>query len=186
MRGRCYWVITLIATHALPSGAVWALLGFGLAALHEAHAALVAAAVYALVLGTSEVLSLPLHAPSSKWQVPRSWVGPHHPFPRQAIIWGVTLGPGLLTRNAYASMWVAVPLLAACDSPQAGLVAGLAVGLAHGAGRASGIAHNALRLPGNVHAAMLRYFSWRIIDGEALLILGACAAAALGAARIVS
>jgi hypothetical protein len=172
VRGRSSWLFLLIVAHAAPAAVVWGVIGLALAAIRRPHDALLIAGLYATIFGASEALSLRLRPPTSTWQVPRHWVGRHRGLRRQAVGWGATLGPGLLTRNPYASIWLVVPLLAASNSPQAGLFTGIAVGVAHGAMRAGGIGHNALKLPGSVHTALAGYFGWRLLDGECLLLLG--------------
>ena len=171
VRGRCRWFTGLVVWHAIPGALTWGAIGLGLGSIGASRAALAVAAVYAVPFGLSETLGLRLRVPTSRWQVPAHWVAGPNAL-RRVAVWGVTLGPGLVTRNPYAGMWMILPLLAAVGNPTAGLEAGVAVGLLHGAMRASGIAHIAVAWRGNVHRALMAYFGWRLIDGVMLLGVG--------------
>jgi hypothetical protein len=171
----------LVVTHALPAVVVWGVVGLGLGALRAADVGLVLTFVYAVVFGVNEALELRWAAPTSQWQVPRGWAGPERSFRRRAVIWGATLGPGLMTRNPYAGMWCIASLLVACGSLRVGLAAGVAVGLCHGIARAGGVVDNALRRPTDIHLAMARYFEWRVRDGISLLFLAGALVAVISA-----
>ncbi len=85
--------------------------------------ALVAVLVYAVTYGLAETMRLPLRAPESRWQVPSTWVA-GRTSQKRAVVWGVMLGPGVLTRNPYAGMWLVPLLLAVIASPALGAIAG--------------------------------------------------------------
>jgi hypothetical protein len=120
---------------------------------------------YALLFGTFEILRVPVGPPSARWQVPSGWIRGRRPFVRAAI-WGSTLGPGIVTRNPYAGMWLVLPLLALLPNPETGAVAGALVGLAHGLGRALGIVANVRTLDSCSHIMMMgATIRWRLIDG---------------------
>jgi hypothetical protein len=159
-----------VLAYAVPAALVWAPVGLLLGAVHSSNAVLIAALAYCTLFGLSEALALRLHAPTSTWQVPAEWVIGKGRVAK-TMTWGVLLGPGIVTRNPYAAMWLIPLLLALAGNPLAGLVAGAAVGVAHGTFRALGILDNAIHLGADVHCALLAYFRWRLIDGLVLLFL---------------
>ncbi|MDQ3915674.1 MAG: hypothetical protein M3323_10160 [Actinomycetota bacterium] len=131
------------------------------------------AAVYALLYGAIETLSLPVPVPGSHWQVPSHWVRGR--APRRAIaIWGAILGPGLWTRNPYAGIWMVALVLAASAGPAAGALAGAAAGGAHGAVRAAGVVAELNRgdAGGVPERLIARQYRWRYVDGALLLFAG--------------
>jgi hypothetical protein len=125
---------------------------------------------YALCFGVAQTLQTRLRAPSSAWQVPQEWVR-YRPRRQQIAVWGLTLGPGLITRNPYASMWLLPGFLALTGSVQAGLVAGALIGASHGAARALGVILNVAVLRARVEHAMLSLVVSQTIDGLWLLVI---------------
>ncbi len=133
---------------------------------------------YALAFGIAETFGLPLRAPSLAWQVPAQWVKGRSPMVQTAT-WGAFLGPGLVTRNPYASMWLLPLLIALHHNPLTAMVIGMAVGVVHGGARALGVLSNRRRMATNCSHLMIMgaQVRWKYIDGLALLL----AAGALGA-----
>jgi hypothetical protein len=85
----------------------------------------------------------------------------------------VTLGPGVLTRNPYASMWLVPLLLGAAGSVWLGLAFGAVAGAAHGASRAFGVLlvqHGLTKWSSQVFA--LAYFRWKVVDRLFLAFAG--------------
>jgi hypothetical protein len=127
------------------------------------------ALVYAAFYGLSEALMLGIRVPSSKWQVPSSWIL-SHTHAGQVLVWGACLGPGLISRNTYASMWLLPFLLGLMGSSKVGLTLGLLVGTCHGVARAAGVISNARRGGGRRHLeVMSSQVYWRVFDGLVLL-----------------
>jgi hypothetical protein len=116
----------------LPAGVVWWIIGIiswffsNVPVLIE-----ILALLYALFFGGLETLGLTFRAPSLAWQVPAHWIKGKS-ISIQAIIWGALLGPGLVTRNPYAGIWI-LPLLLALhqvvvqDSSKADLALSVAI-----------------------------------------------------------
>jgi hypothetical protein len=134
------------------------------------------ALVYAFSYGVIEVLGLSAPRLSSGWQVPLSWVKGRS-TQIQTIIWGSVLGPGLLTINPYASMWLLPCMIVLASVTHHLFVAvsfGILIGVAHGGGRALGMLNNEREktqsgsslLP---FAIMVRQPKWRHADGYVLL-----------------
>jgi hypothetical protein len=96
----------------------------------------------------------------------------------QSVIWGLILGPGVLTRNPFATMWLVPLSLALTGNALLGAATGAVAGLAHGVGRASGIMRNMKRSPHYIELVLLS-MRWRFIDG-AILLLAAGALAGIG------
>lgn len=161
---------------ALPGAAAWALIGAGLGALSLPFGIVAAAAwCYALCFGVAQTLQVRLRAPSSSWQVPQEWVRYRSPR-QQIVVWGVTLGPGVITRNPYASMWLLPAFLSLVDSVPAGLLAGAVIGACHGAARALGVILNVAVLRARVEHAMLSLVVSQTIDGVWLLFIAGATA----------
>ncbi len=77
--------------------------------------------------GRKLILAVPRRRrlPGSNWAVPSRWIAGRGNLGR-TLIWGLTLGPGLMTRNSYAGMLLLPVLLLACSTPtQAGLRLGV-------------------------------------------------------------
>jgi hypothetical protein len=128
--------------------------------------------MYALGFGIVETLGLPVRVPSSTWQVPAQWLR-GRPAGVQTLIWGALLGPGLLTRNPYAGIWLLLPLLALSQSVSLAVDIGIAVGITHGSTRALGILHNRTCIADPyAHLLILgKYWLWQYLDGLALLVV---------------
>jgi len=141
------------------------------------------ACAYALWFGALEALGLPSKALSLAWQVPSGWIT-GRPATLQALIWGTALGPGLVTRNPYAGMWILPLLLALNSNMPSAFIVGIAVGIAHGGARVLGVLNNRKHMdadPVYVHLTILgAQLRWQYLDGLALLL----AAGALGAYAI--
>jgi hypothetical protein len=165
-------MIYFVVAYALPAMGVWALLGAVFGGL-DASITLPLAIAYACSYGLIETLRLPVRTPSLSWQVPAKWIL-GRPFPTQIAAWGASLGPGLLTRNPYAGIWLLPLLLGLVDGPATGAILGLFVGLGHGVARAVGVVRNA-RVRASDAAAHLAIMGsmlrWQLIDGLALLAI---------------
>ncbi len=164
--------------YALPGAAVWAVLGATLGVLTGDVWVILALTVYALVYGLSEVSRFGLPAPSTRWQVPSTWVRGRSRTGRIAI-WGAVVGPGIMTPNPYASIWVIPALMTFATGWAAGAAMGALVGLTHGATRALGTIH-AARAEGPAETlalkAILRQMRWGLVDGILLLVIVAAVA----------
>jgi hypothetical protein len=161
----------LVAVFAVPGTGVWTGLGAGLGSTGLSKAALVGAAAYAGLFGAVEVLRLPLRELSLQWQVPATWVRGRS-WRAQAAIWGLLLGPGLLTRNTYAGMWLVPILLASSNGLLVGAVVGAIVGFTHGISRGVTILRLMGRIDCRVETAtiVLTRMRWKLIDGLALTV----------------
>lgn len=172
MRGRTRWAAASLVAYAAAGAAVWATLGLGLGALGANGVVIAAALLYALWHGALETLRLPVHPPGSRWQVPATWVRHRAPLARIGV-WGAILGPGVVTRNPFASMWMIPLLLALADTPARGAAAGAVAGAAHGLARAAGVIRNTKLEGPEPHLAglVLAQMRWRLADGIVLLIV---------------
>ena len=161
-----------LAAFALPGAAFWAAVGAALA-LPGIHAAARWAAIgFAIVFGGSEVAGWRLRAPTSGWQVPFSWVR-RRPGWIKIVIWGGLLGPGVITRNPYPSVWMLPLLLASFTSLSAGVAAGLVVGVLQGGARAAGILREQWApRPLEFQTSLLAHLRWQPVDGATLLAAG--------------
>jgi hypothetical protein len=129
----------------------------------------VCALVYALAYGVVESQGLLVGPPSLGWQVPAAWVRRELGLGVQTLVWGFSLGPGILTRNAYASIWLVPVVLALTGSGTTALAVGALAGTAHGVGRATGVLRNMQVRGPTSHVAVLgSYATWRAFDGVAL------------------
>ena len=171
-----------VAAYVLPAALVWAALGLMLRPLSGIPGLVpVAAAAYALGYGIVETAGLPVWRPTLAWQVPAPWIAGRRE-PVQALIWGATLGPGLVTRNPYAGMWLLPLLVALYHDPLVALGVGVCIGAAHGAARALGVLNNRKHLGARTAPLALMGWQWRwqVLDGVALLLAaGALTAYAL-------
>lgn len=132
------------ASFAIPGALVWAvgvlLLRFAIPA-----AVLVGIALpYAFAYGVVELLRLPIQAPESHWQVPSSWISGRGHAARAAV-WGGILGPGIVTRNPFAGMWLFPILAAAAGPPATAFIVGGVCGFLHGTARAVGVLRHVRR-----------------------------------------
>ena len=106
----------------------------------------------------------------------------------QTLIWGTTLGPGFVTKNPYAGMWLLPLLVALNHDVLMTITVAMAVGAVHGGARAIGVLRNrkCIDMDVSAHLRILSAVSrWQYIDGLALLLaagaLGAYALSLLGA-----
>lgn len=101
----------------------------------------------------------------------------------QTLTWGTALGPGLVTKNPYAGMWLLPFLVALNHSLLMTIVVSMVVGATHGGARALGVLRNqrCIVMDESAHIRILGAVSrWQYIDGLALLLgAGALAAYAL-------
>jgi hypothetical protein len=161
--------------YALPAAAVWALLGLALGALPIASAAIVAAAVYGCGYGVIEASGMPRPAaPGRSWQVPQDFVLGGNGG-RRVMLWGAILGPGLLTRNPYASFGMLVVLAATVGGLPAAVWVAALIGAAHAGGRAFAVLRDSAGPQDEPFALLLRSLRWRVLDGLALLAVAGAA-----------
>lgn len=164
--------IFYIIAYVIPATIIWGLLGVVLWPLDNIPLLVsLVAWIYTLVFGLLEILGIPFRVPGLRWQVPSSWIK-GHPSQVQTIVWGATLGPGLLTVNPYAGMWLLPFLVALNHGLFASIIIAIAIGIAHGSARAVGILSNRRHMDTGcghllIMAAQLR---WQYIDGLALLL----------------
>ena len=176
----------MLVSYALPAAAVWALLGLVLGALPVAPAAIVAAALYGCGYGVVEASGMARPAaPGRRWQVPQDLLL-GQTGGRRVVLWGAILGPGLLTRNPYASFGMLVVLAATVGSLPAGVWVAALIGAAHASGRAFAVLRDSARSQdeGSAHAEpfalVLRSLRWRVLDGLALLAVAGAAIVTAG------
>ncbi len=134
--------------------------------------------VYALGFGIFETFAIPIRAPSVEWQVPASWIK-RHPKVLQTVTWGALLGPGMVTKNPYAGIWLLPLLITLNHSLYMAIVIGVAVGVAHGSTRALGVLNNLRHIETNCsHLLILgEQLRWLYRDGLALLLAAGALAA---------
>jgi hypothetical protein len=170
----------VLVAYAVPAAAVWALLGLVLGALPIAAAAVVAAAVYGLGYGVVEASGMASPAaPGRRWQVPQDMLLGASGG-RRVLVWGTMLGPGLLTRNPYASFGMLVVLAATAGGLPAGVWVAALIGAAHASGRAAAVLHDSARPQGEPFALLMRSLRWRVLDGLALLAVAGAAIVTAG------
>lgn len=87
----------------------------------------------------------------------------------QTLIWGSTLGPGPITRNPYAGMWLLLFLVALDQHILTAVLVGAAHGLARAIGTLSNLKSQATTC--SAIAAMGEQIRWRYRDGLALLLI---------------
>lgn len=161
--------------YALPAALIWGAIGLLFGWLGGIPWLLpTLTLVYALWFGIREALGLPARVPGLAWQVPSKWID-GRPWPAQALTWGITLGPGLVTRNPYAGMWLLPLLLAFQHAILPALLLGVAVGVIHGSARFLGVLRNRHKLDANVEYEHLKIMGaqlrWQHIDGLILLFM---------------
>lgn len=167
-RGKDWNQLIYISAFIIPAAVFWGVLGILLQPLGGfAFVVTVVATVYAFGYGVIELFGIPFRTPDSRWQVPASWLAGRSPI-AQTIIWGVSLGPGLVTRNPYAGIWLLLFLITLSQN----LLVAILVGIAHGAARAIGILHNRkyCGINDQVMLVMGAQIRWRFIDGLALIL----------------
>jgi hypothetical protein len=127
---------------------------------------------YAVGFGVAESFGLMIPSPSTNWQVPAGWVV-RQPLAVRIAIWGAFLGPGLVTRNPYAGMWVAPLMLASTGSAKASIAAGALAGALHGLARGIGVIRNMRRQQccENFAWLTLSFMRRRFVDGLVLLLV---------------
>lgn len=157
--------------YIIPAVVVWSILAIVVHPLtHVPQAMLLVAWMYAFVFGLLEALALPFRPVSLAWQVPAQWLQGRSAL-AQTLIWGIALGPGLVTRNPYASIWLLPVLLTLNHNFLTNVGIGVVIGIAHGGARAFGV----LSTRRNLDACGLRILAqwhWRVTDGL-LLLFGA-------------
>ena len=170
----------MLVSYALPAAAVWALLGLVLGALPIASAAVVAAAIYGCGYGLIEASGMARPAaPGRSWQVPQDLLLGGSGG-RRVVLWGAILGPGLLTRNPYASFGMLVVLAAAVGGLPAGVWVAALIGATHASGRALAVLRDSARQQNEPFALLLRSLRWRVLDGMALLAVAGAAIVTAG------
>jgi hypothetical protein len=170
----------VLVAYALPAAAVWALLGLVLGALPIATAAIVAAAVYGCGYGVVEASGMARPAaPGRRWQVPQDLLLGGSGG-RRVLVWGTILGPGLMTRNPYASFGMLVVLAATVGGLPAGVWVVALIGAAHASGRALAVLRDSARPQTEPFALLLRSLRWRVLDGLALLAVAGAAIVTAG------
>lgn len=170
----------MLVSYALPAAAVWALLGLVVGALPIASAAVVAAAIYGCGYGLIEASGMARPAaPGRRWQVPQDLLLGGSGG-RRVVLWGAILGPGLLTRNPYASFGMLVVLAATIGGLPAGVWVAALIGAAHASGRAFAVLRDSARQQNEPFALLLRSLRWRVLDGLALLAVAGAAIVTAG------
>jgi hypothetical protein len=183
--GRVARISLVLGAYAVPAALAWGGLGLALTALPvspagRAATALAVAAAYGCCYGTTEASGRARpRPPGSSWQVPqRMLIGAGDR--RRVLTWGVILGPGFLTRNPYAGFGLLPVLVACAGPPQAGIAAGLLIGVAHGSGRALALLRDARAIAAQPFDLLLTSLRWRVLDGLALLLVAGAAIGAFG------
>jgi len=160
-----------VVVHAVSGALVWGAVGAFIEPLgvHLERWLVVVGLVYAALYGLSEVLGVRIPALNSAWQVPPSWVRSRSRL--RDLIWGATLGPGIMTHNPYAGMWFLPFLIALQPNVWSAFLLGCGIGASHGGARAATLL--ALHSRG-VTCSALRMLAWRarcrFIDGLILLV----------------
>lgn len=136
--------------------------------------------LYAVTFGLMETLAIPFRTLGSSWQVPARWLQGRSPFV-QMLVWGSTLGPGFMTRNPYAGIWLLPLLLILHANIWLNIEVGIVIGMIHGGSRAVGIlvARRRLNTCGSSMLLHLAQWRWRLADGLLLLFIAGCIASLL-------
>lgn len=148
------------------------MLGAAVASIGVAGAFVVAGAGLCAAYALAVLAGVDLPTPGLSWQVPSSWLRGRRTSVR-VLVWAATLGPGVLTRNLYPSMWLVPLLLGAAGSAWLGLAFGAVAGAAHGAARALGVLlvqHDLTKWSSQMFA--LAYFRWKVVDRLFLAFAG--------------
>lgn len=126
---------------------------------------------YAFVFGIFETFGIPFRVPGLTWQVPSRWVKGRSKVVK-TLIWGIVLGPGLVTNNPYAGIWLLPFLVALNHSLLPAVVVSTAVGFAHGIGRAAGVLSNRRYMSMNCGDLLImgKQIRWQFMDGLVLLL----------------
>lgn len=173
-RGRQLSIGFFLAVFAVAAGVFWAvmagILGLGASVPLIRELFLATAVLYCMAFGLAEFHGIPIWPPSLAWQVPARWLTGRSPH-KQGLLWGITLGPGALTVNRLAGMWViALPALAT-GNRMLGFVGTVLAGMVHGTARGFAIISNVDRT--DVLGSLLLTRSkmrWRFADGLLLLV----------------
>jgi hypothetical protein len=164
-------IIRYSAAYILPAALLWGVVAVAIYPLTlVSHTIAILAGMYAVVFGLLEAAGIPFRSLGSAWQIPAQWLK-RRSVMTQTLIWGVTLGPGFLTRNPYAGMWLILLLLPLQHSFPALVLAGGIVGATHGASRVAGIIYNHRHLDNVALLTVLAQARWRIADGMMLLFI---------------
>lgn len=170
-----------IASYVLPAAIVWGIIGSIFSWLLNVPLVLsLIALLYALWFGIREALGLPVREFGLAWQVPSGWVN-RRPWAFQALTWGTTLGPGLVTRNPYAGIWLLPLLLPLNHSLLLAIVVGMAVGAVHGSARVFGVLRNRREMDADAEYDHLKILGaqlrWQHLDGLIVLLAAGALAA---------
>jgi hypothetical protein len=164
-------VFVYILAYSLPAAVIWGVLAIIIHPLTSLSQVMVVIAwLYALTFGVLEAFALPFRPLSLAWQVPAQWLQGRSTFV-QNLIWGMTLGPGLVTRNPYAGMWLLPILLTLNHNVFTDVGIGVVIGITHAGMRAFGILSTRRHLD-ECGSHILKQWRWRVSDGL-LLLLGA-------------
>jgi hypothetical protein len=180
--GRGYWfkIVLYLAAYVVPAAVVWGLLGLALGWLHDIPLLLpLLGSGYALWFGIAETLEFPFWPLEIRWQVPSKWIR-GRPLAVQTLTWGTILGPGLVTRNPYAGMWLLPLLLGLNRGLLSAMIVGIAIGATHGAARVLGVLSNRRSMEADINAhlrIMAAQARWQYADGRALLLAAGALAA---------
>ncbi len=180
-RGYALRTAIYIAAYVLAAAFVWGIIGIVCAWVSSIPLMMpLVALAYGLWFGLLEALGLPSRAPGLAWQIPSGWID-GRPWVFQTVTWGATLGPGLLTRNPYAGMWLLPLLLTLHHSLLIAVVVGVAVGAVHGGARVLGVLSNRKRIDADTEYYHLQIVGaqlrWQYFDGLALLLAAGALAA---------
>lgn len=95
------------------------------------------------------------------------------------MTWGTLLGPGLVTRNPYAGIWILPMLLVLHDNLTTAVALGVMTGMVHGAARALGVVHNRKHMNASHDPLLIltAQWRWRYMDGLVLLLTAGTLAA---------
>ena len=154
--------------YIVPAVVIWGVLAILVHPLtHLTQIMLLVAWMYALVLGLLEALAIPFRPLSLNWQVPAQWLQGRSAFV-QTLIWGAALGPGFVTRNPYAGIWLLPVLLTLNQHFFTNLGIGIVIGTAHGCTMAIGVLLTRQNLD-TCGSGILMQWRWRVADGLILL-----------------
>jgi hypothetical protein len=162
-----------VMAYIIPAVVVWGVLAIVVHSLtHLPLIMLLVAWMYALVLGLLEALAISFRPLSLNWQVPAQWLQSRSAF-AQTLIWGTALGPGFVTRNPYAGIWLLPVMLTLNQHIFTNLGIGIVIGIAHGGARAIGVLLTRQNLD-TCGSGILKQWRWRVADGLMLLFGAGC------------
>jgi hypothetical protein len=172
-------IIGYSLAYILPAALLWGFVAMALAPLLGiAHLTAILAWIYAAAFGLLEAIGIPFRPLGPPWQVPAQWLKGRSSV-IQTLIWGIVLGPGFVTRNPYAGMWLLLVLLPLQASFAALVVAGCAIGITHAATRVGGVIYNHRHPDTGALLTVLAQTRWRIADGMLLVFVAGGLAALL-------